>query len=193
MTDTTQTPDPQTPPAAPAKLGWLDYLKMLYNGRSAVEEAINQGKMLATTAKNDGLKNWSFWLSAIAALGAVAAQAGALIPPPYGVIVASVATLAFSISRGFAKNSDPLGGVKPQGTATETWHNILVAVIGVLGAVKGVLSPQAAAQLALASTVAQSIASGLAAGGAQPDVVLGPVVTTAQDPVAPGDAPAQGK
>ena len=157
-------------PTAPekTKLGWMDYVKMLFKGRAAVETALNEGKLVVSTAQTAGVKTIGFWLTVASSLGAVAAQVGGLVPPPYGSIVLAASTLLYAISRGVVKNGDELGGVKPMMATSEAWANILAAAGQVALASSGAVSPEVATLLMSVNAGAVAMAQGLAKGGAQP-------------------------
>jgi hypothetical protein len=162
---------------APVKLGWIEYLKLLYKGRPAVEDAINQGKMVANAAHTSGVKTLTFWMTVAGAIGGIAAQFGGLIPPPYGAIVLASSSFFYALSRGITKHGDELGGAKPALATSEVWVNA-IAALGQVGLAAGhAVDPQTASILMAVSGAAISLSQGLAKGGAQPDstVVAAPV------------------
>jgi hypothetical protein len=162
---------------APVKLGWIDYLKLLYKGRPAVEDAINEGKMVVNAAHTSGVKTLTFWLTVAGAIGGIAAQFGGLIPPPYGPIVLASSAVFYALSRGITKHGDPLGGAKPALATSEVWVNALAGIGQVLLASSHAVDPQTATILMALNGAAVSLSQGLASGGAQPDttVVTAPV------------------
>ena len=151
------------------KLSWLDYVKLLFKGKKILDTALSEGKAVKEIAKKSSWKSTEFWTAALAGLGAILAQAGGLIPPPYGAIGLSVSAALYSISRGLAKQADPTGGVKPGMTTTEFWLNILTQIGIVAAATSGAVDPQTAATLMLISNGAYGLSRGLAKGGTQPD------------------------
>ena len=152
-----------------AKISWWEYVKMLFKGKEVVEKAVDEGKLLVEVNKKSTWKTSEFWCAALASLGAISAQAAGIIPPPYGAIVASASVALYAISRGLAKNGDPLGGVKPSLATTEFWANVLVQVGNVLAATSGAVDPKTAATLMIISNSAYGLSRGLAKGGAQPE------------------------
>ena len=173
--------DEQTPPTS-VKLGWIDYLKLLYKGRPAVEDAINQGRMVANAAHTSGVKTLTFWMTVAGAIGGVAAQFGGFIPPPYGAIVLASSSFFYALSRGITKHGDDLGGSKPALATSEVWVNAIAALGQVAMAAGHAVDPQTAAVLMAVSGAAVSLSQGLAKGGAQPDAS---VVTAPKDPEKP--------
>ena len=169
MADVPVTPAPEAEATKPLKLSWMDYAKLLFKGRSALESIMNEGKLVVDTGRKSGVKTLGFWMTVLSSLGAVAAQAGGLIPQPYGAIILAASSLFYSISRGVVKNADPLGGVKPALTASESWVNILASVGQVAMASSGAVSPEVASILVAVHAAAVSGSQALAASGAQPN------------------------
>lgn len=159
-----------TPPAAPAstKLGWIDYVKLLFKGRAALESVMNEGKVVVDSAHKGGIMTLGFWATVLSAGAAVAAQAGGFVPPPWGAVVLAGGSLVYSISRGMVKNADPMGGVKPALTSSEAWMNILGGLGQVAMTLTGVTTPETAVILGAVHAAAISASQALAAGGAQP-------------------------
>ena len=155
-------------PEPKVKLGWIDYVRMLFKGRAAVETVMREGKLVAAEAHKAGIKTLGFWASALAAVGAVAAQVGGLIPPPYGAIVLAAAPLLYGISRGLKKRDDDLGGVKPALATSDAWANILAALGQVALASQGAVAPETATVLMSVNAAAIAAADSLAKSGAQP-------------------------
>lgn len=151
------------------KLKIIDYVRLLFRGRAAVEELMAQGK-LVNEARKAGIKTVGFWATVVTGIGAVAAQAAGIVPAPAGAIVLSASTLFYAISRGLVKRGDALGGVKPALTTSEVWANILAAVGQVAMAASSVSSPEVAVGLAALNAAAISAADNLAKSGAQPPV-----------------------
>jgi len=151
------------------KLGWIGYFKMLLKGKKVVQEAIDAGGSAKEALEKSSWKSTEFWAAVLTGLGAVAAQAGGMIPEPIGPIVLTASAALYAISRGFVKHKDPLGGVKPGIASTETWGNIIASLGAVAGAAAGVCDPQVAAALVLASNLSQSVSRTLAKTGANPD------------------------
>jgi len=149
-------------------LSWMDYIKLIFNGRKAVESLMVEGKIVADEAHKSGIKTLGFWMTILASGGAVAAQVGGLVPPPYGAIVLALSPLLYGLSRGLAKRDDPLGGVKPALASSEAWANILAAAGQLAMASQGAVSPETAAMLAAISAAAISAGDSLAKSGAQP-------------------------
>jgi hypothetical protein len=173
--------DETTASPKPVKLGWVDYMKMLFKGRAVVEDAINEGKMVANAAHTSGVKTLTFWLSVASAVGGIAAQVGGIIPPPYGAIVLASSSFFYALSRGITKNGDPLGGAKPALATSEVWANVIAATGQVVLAASHAVDPQIATILVAVNGAAVSLSQGLAKGGAQPDAS---VVVTPKDPEA---------
>ena len=48
---------------------------MLFKGRAAVETALNEGKLVVSTAQTAGVKTLGFWLTVASSIGAIAALA----------------------------------------------------------------------------------------------------------------------
>jgi hypothetical protein len=151
------------------KLGWMQYIKLLFGGRKVVEEMMKQGYNVNAEVHKAGIKSASFWMAIVSGLGAVVAQAAGVIPPPYGQIAATISGLLYAIARGLTKKDDPLGGAKPAMATTEFWVNILAALSAVGGSVGGVTRPEVTAILASISAGAIAAADALAKSGAQPN------------------------
>jgi hypothetical protein len=158
----------ETNEVKPVKLGLMDYVKLLFKGRPALEAAMTEGKIVANAAHTSGVKTLSFWMTVLSSVAGIAAQVGGLIPPPYGAIVLAISPFFYAISRGVTKNGDPLGGAKPALATSEAWANILAAAGQLALASGGAVDPQTAAVLAAISAGAVTISQGLAKGGAQP-------------------------
>jgi len=156
------------------KLGWLDYFKLLMRGKPVLQEAIKQGADTKAALDKSSWKSTEFWKAALTGLGAVAAQASGLIPPPYGAIVMAASSAVYALSRGLAKHSDPLGGIKPGASTTEFWGNLTSSLGAVLMATSGAVAPETAAVLVAVSNSAYELSRGLAKGGAQPEALEGP-------------------
>lgn len=150
------------------KLGIVDYIRILWNGRPAVEEAINQGKLVKDAAGKAGIRTLAFWATVLSSVGAVAAQAGGLIPQPYGSIVLAASPLLYAISRGLVKRDDPLGGAKPALASSEAWANIIAAAGQVALASASAVPPETATMLVSIHAAAIAAADSLAKSGAQP-------------------------
>lgn len=56
-----------------------------------------------------GYQTTEFWVSVVAALGAIAAQVAGLVPEPWGAVLAGVSSAAYAISRGLAKSGTTSG------------------------------------------------------------------------------------
>lgn len=158
-------------PTGPTRLGWVDYFKLLFKGRAALTEVMSQGKIVVDSAHKAGVKTLGFWVTLISAVGAVGAQVGGMVPPPYGVIVMASSGLLYAISRGMVKNADPMGGVKPALTSSEAWINIVGALGQVALSAAGAVDPQTATVLAAIHAGSITVSQALAAGGAQPPTV----------------------
>jgi hypothetical protein len=174
-----------TPPAAPAaKLGILDYIKLLIHGRPALQEAIREGKIVVTEARTAGVKTLAFWAVVMAGIASVALQAQGLIPQPWGSVAATVAAALYAVARGMLKKDDPLAGLKPFASTSEAWLGIAAAVAAALEAIGHVVKPEVAAVLASVSAGVLAIAQALAQSGAQPHedpaMSLPPAVPPAQ-------------
>jgi len=149
------------------KLGWIQYVKLLFGGKPVLEEAIQQGYNVRAEYEKSSWSKPSFWLSVLVGLGAIIAQLGHAVPAPYGQIAATLSGVFYAISKGLEKRDDPLGGAKPQVCTTEFWLNLAHALAQAVGAAQGVLDPQTAAILASISAGAISAADSLAKSGAQ--------------------------
>jgi len=145
----------------------MDYVKMLFQGRKVVHEAMTQYKLTRSAHEKSSWKSTEFWATMASGLGAVSAQMAGILPAPLGSQIAAASAALYALSRGLAKNSDPLGGVKPGLSTTEVWANALATAGAVLGAAAGALSPETAAILAAISTGAIAVSRGLAKSGAQ--------------------------
>lgn len=164
-------------PSVPTKLGWIDYVKLLFKGRAALEEVINQGKIVKDSAHKAGVQTLGFWMTVLSSGAAIGAQVGGFVPPPWGAVVMAASAMMYSISRGVVKNADPMGGVKPALTSSEAWVNILGS-LGQLAMVStGAVDPQTAIILGAVHAGAVSASQALAASGAQ-----APSVGAGKDP-----------
>lgn len=173
MTDTqTDSSAPAPTPTALPKLSVLDYLKMLWNGRPAVELAMQQGKLSADAYHQAGIKSLTFWVTVLSGLGAVGAQVGGLLPPPWGAIALAVSASGYAISKGLGKQSDPTATVKPVLASSEGLLNVLAMVGQVAMAWSGSVSPKTAAILAQVHAVAIAAGQALAATGSGSDAAI---------------------
>jgi len=158
----------QDPTPAP-KVGVLDYLKMLWNGRQAVELAIQQGKISSDAYHQGGIKSLAFWMAALSGVAAVAGQVAGFIPQPWGAIALAVSASGYAISRGLGKQGDPTATAKPTLATTEGLLNILAMVGQVAMAWSGAVDPKTAAILAQVHAVAIGAGQALAASGTGSD------------------------
>lgn len=150
------------------RIGWISYLRMLLRGRQAVQEAVAQAQIVKNIHSRVSWKSTEFWCAVLTGLGAVAAQAGGLIPAPYGQVILAMSTSFYAISRGLAKSGDPLGGVKPGAATSEFWAMILACLGQMSAAASGAVSAETAAILAAISSATYGASRGLAKGGSQP-------------------------
>lgn len=150
------------------KLGWMQYIKLLIGGKPVMEELIKQGYNVRGEYEKSSWTSATFWMSILTGLGAVGSQAAHIIPPPYGQVAATIATVLYALSRGLAKKDDPLGGCKPAACTTEFWANLLNALGQAAAASQGMADPQIAVILASVSAGAIAVADNLAKSGAQP-------------------------
>lgn len=178
---------PVVPAPSPApSLGFVDYVKMLFNGRKAVQEAITQGKIVVSEYHTAGIKTAAFWASLLAGLSAIALQVAGLIAPPWGAIVLAASSFIYAVARGIVKLPDPTAGLKPFASTSEGWLAILSALVTLLSAIKGVVSPQAASVLGSVIAAGVAVSQSLAASGATPDAST----AAAPSSVSPTPAPA---
>jgi len=154
-----------------AKLSWLDYGRLLFKGKAVLEVAIAEGKIVADAKKKSSWKSTEFWMALLGGIGAVAAQAGGVVPAPYGAVVMAVSGAFYAVSRGMVKKDDALGGAKPGVSTTEFWLSMLTQIGTVAAAAAGACSPEVAAILVMVSNGAFGLSRGLAKGGVQPPVV----------------------
>jgi len=145
-------------------------VKMLIRGRKVLKEVIDAHDNAKEAYEKSSWKSSEFWMAVVAGLGGVAAQLTGMIPEPYGAIAASLSAALYALSRGMAKNQDPLGGLKPGVSTTEFWGNLVSQIGSVSLAVSGAVDPKAAAMLMLISNGAYGLSRGLAKGGKQPTV-----------------------
>jgi hypothetical protein len=150
------------------KLGWMQYFKLLIGGKPVLEELIKQGYDAKAAASTSGVKSLAFWMVTLSGLGAVLAQAGHIIPPPYGAIIMAASAALYTIAKGLQKKDDPLGGVKPTIATSEFWVNALSAVSALLTSVGGVTTPETAAILVAIATGSVAVGDSLAKSGARP-------------------------
>lgn len=152
-----------------AKLSWLDYIKMLFNGRAAVEGMLAQEKLTADAYHQAGVKSMAFWMVALSSIGAVGAQCGGLLPPPYGAIALAVSATGYALSRGLGKQSDPTATAKPTLATSEGILNVLGILAQVTMAWTGAVPANVAAILAQVHAVALGASQALAATGGGSD------------------------
>ena len=150
-------------------MGWIKYVKMLFGGKKVVEEAIAQGQIVKDVHAKSSIRSTEFISAVMVGLGAVLAQAGGLVPAPYGTIIGAVSGAMYAISRGLAKKDDPMGGVKPGVSTSELLVTVIQQIATVLAATSGAVPPETASTLLLISNGAYGLSRGLAKGGAQPD------------------------
>lgn len=143
-------------------------LKMLFKGRKVLKEVMKQKGQVQKAFEKSSWKSSEFWFAVLTGLGAIAAQAGGLIPPPYGPAILASSGALYALSRGIAKHSDPLGGLKANISTTEFWVNILSNAGAITAAFSQTVAPETAAFLMMASNGAYAISRGIAKGGAQP-------------------------
>lgn len=153
---------------ADKKIGWFDYIKMLFKGKKVVSELVKQYKLAKDVHSRSSWKSVEFWATVLASLGAITTQAAGIIPPPLGLQIAAASSALYALSRGLAKYHDPMGGVKPGISSTETWANALATIAAIVSAYQGTVSPEVAAILAAISAGAMTISRGLAKSGKQP-------------------------
>lgn len=144
------------------------YIKMLLKGRPVAMEALDKGRLVRAVHAKSSWKSTEFWLTALSAIGSVLAQAKGLIPEPYGAVTATIATSLYTLSRGLAKNGDPMGGIKPGLTTTELITSLLNQAGVILAAISGLVDPATAAVLVSISNGVYGASRGLAKGGNQP-------------------------
>lgn len=149
-------------------MSWWKYIKALFKGKKVIEDAVASGLSAKEALSKSSWKSSEFWIAVLTGFGGIAAQAGGILPPPWGPVVLAVSGSVYAISRGLAKKDDPLGGVKPGVATTEFWITISASVASLLSALSGAVSPDTAATLILLSNAAQGLSRGLAKGGAQP-------------------------
>lgn len=150
------------------KLGFIKYVQMLFKGRAVVQEAIHQGEIIRNVHSKSSFKTTEFWAAVLTGLGAVTASAVGILPPEIGAIVSASSASLYAISRGLAKNGDPMGGPKIGIATTENIINLVNSAGQILAAVAGVVNPETAALLIAASNGAYGLSRGLAKGGSQP-------------------------
>ena len=168
-------------------MGWLGYFKLLFKGKALLGEAIKDQAAIKEALNKSSWKSTEFWTAAFSIVGSFVAQAAGIIPSPYGPILAAVSAIAYSLSRGLAKNADPMGGLKSGIATTEFWVNMLAQIAGLGSAVGGAVDPQTAAILMTASNAAYGLSRGLAKGGEQPDIApVGPPANAADSRLNPG-------
>ena len=153
------------PPVVP-KLGMMSYLHLLFEGRSALSTLIAEGKIVIAEGHQAGIKSAAFWAAFLSAIAPVGLQIGGFVPPPYGQIVMTACALVYALSRGIAKKSDPLAGLKPFASTSEALFNIASAASNVLLAVGHASSPQTAMILASANATILSLSHGIVQSGA---------------------------
>lgn len=147
---------------------WLGYFKMLFKGKAVADEAIKQAGEIGAITKKNSWKSTEFVTALLVGLGAIAAQAGGLLPAPWGPVVLSVSGALYAISRGFAKNADPNGGTKAGVETTEFWVAMISQVGAIAAAAANAVPAETAAILLMISNGAYGLSRGLAKGGAQP-------------------------
>jgi len=153
----------------PVKIGYLQYMRILWGGKAVLREAATQAALVKAAKDKSSWRSTEFLQAVLLGLGAVLAQAGGLVPAPYGSVVLAVSAAAYAVGRGLVKRDDSLGGVKPGTTTTEFWLNLLNQVAAVLSAASGAVDPAAAAILLAVSNAAYSFSRSLAKSGAQPE------------------------
>jgi len=144
-------------------------LKMLFKGRKVLKEAMKQKGLVQEVYEKASWKSSEFWMAALTGIGAIAAQAGGLVPEPYGPVIMAVSVVFYTLSRGLAKHADPLGGLKSNAATTEFWATAATNVGVMISSISNTVEPQTAAALMCAANVAYGVSRGLAKGGAQPE------------------------
>jgi len=152
-----------------AKMGWLQYVKILFKGKKAMNEAKLQYNLVREAQQKSSFKSVEFWVAVLSGLGAVAASLAGILPPELAAKIAVGSSVAYSLSRGMAKLGDPEGGIKPGLASTETWATIASTLGTVAAAVSGAVNPELAAALMSFSGAALGASRGLAKSGAQPE------------------------
>ena len=145
------------------------YIKLLFKGSKILPELLTNAKAVREAHQKSSWKSSEFLLTLGVAGGALAAQAGGLIPPPWGPVVLAASGALYALSRGLAKNGDPKGGLKPGLTTTELVATISAQIAVVLSAISGAVSAETAAILVAISNGAYGLSRGLAKGGKQPE------------------------
>lgn len=149
-------------------MGWLDYFKLLFKGKAVAETIVSQQKEVAAVGAKSGYKSTEFAMAVLAGLGAVLAQAGGILPAPWGPVILAVSGAFYAVSRGMVKNPDPNGGLKSGIRTTEFWVSMVAQVGALAAAAAGAAPPETAAILLMVSNGAYGLSRGLAKGGAQP-------------------------
>ena len=161
--------DQLTPPTPAPKIGLMDYVKLIFNGRAAVEELLQQEKLASGAYHQAGIKSLAFWTVLLAGIGAVGAQVSGLIPPPWGAIALAISATGYAVARGLGKQSDPTATAKPLFTTSEGLINLLGIMAQVVMAWQGLVPPNIAAILAQVHAVALGASQALAATGSGSD------------------------
>ena len=133
-------------------------LKLNKNWKVIVEEV----EEIADVKKKSGFRSTEFLMTLAASVGAILASVAGALPPLYAAIAVSVSGVAYTVSRGVAKSTDPNGGDKPGYKTSEFFVGLLSDLGALLASVSGVLPPEIAASLVVASRVAYSLSRGLA-------------------------------
>ena len=137
-------------------------LRLALRANKIVEVVEDEVKKDIEVKKKSGLKSTEFWGTILASVGAIAASAGGMLPPVWAAAVVSLSTMAYTMSRGLAKQPDPNGAEKPGYKTSEFWMGLLSDLGGLAAAAGGLVPPEAAATLATVSRMAYAISRGLA-------------------------------
>ena len=143
-------------------MGILTKLKLLLKLNKSSKVVVEEVEKVVEAKKKSGLKSTEFWGTVLVSVGSVAASVTGILPPLYAAIAVSGSTVAYTLSRGLAKKTDPNGAVKPGYKASEFYVGLLNDLGSLLAAVSGAVPPELAIALMTISRVAYSISRGLA-------------------------------
>src|SRR3990167_2812064 len=137
-------------------------IKLLLSLKKNWKVIIEEIEEVKAAKTKSGFKSTEFWVTLLASGGAVLAASQGTLPPLYAAIAVSASTVAYTLSRGLVKKTDPDGGTKSGYKTSEFYIGLLADAGALLASAGGVLPPQLAALLVTASRISYSLSRGLA-------------------------------
>src|SRR3990167_9367944 len=143
-------------------MGLWGKIKLLFSINKNWKVILEEVEEVRMAKTKNGFKSTEFWMTLLASGGAVLAASQGILPPLYAAVAVSASTVAYTLSRGLVKKTDPIGGEKSGYKTSEFYIGLLAAAGALLASAGGVLPPQFSALIVTASRIAYSLSRGLA-------------------------------